>query len=74
MLDAVSPALMLAYGIGRLGCHFSGDGDWGIKNTAAKPDLISILPDWIWCYDYPNNVINRELEYKIVCIRIIATN
>ena len=36
MLDAVSPALMLAYGIGRLGCHFSGDGDWGIENTAAK--------------------------------------
>ncbi len=25
--DAVAPALMLAYGIGRLGCHFSGDDD-----------------------------------------------
>ena len=64
MLDAVSPALMLAYGIGRLGCHFSGDGDWGIKNTAAKPDLISILPDWIWCYDYPNNVINQGIRMQ----------
>lgn len=32
--DAVAPALMLAYGIGRLGCHFSGDGDWGIFNSA----------------------------------------
>ena len=64
MLDAVSPALMLAYGIGRLGCHFSGDGDWGIKNTAAKPDLISILPDWIWCYDYPNNVINKGIRIQ----------
>ena len=31
--DAVAPALMLAYGIGRLGCHFSGDGDWGIFNS-----------------------------------------
>lgn len=32
--DAIAPALMLAYGIGRLGCHFSGDGDWGVFNSA----------------------------------------
>jgi phosphatidylglycerol:prolipoprotein diacylglycerol transferase len=32
--DAVAPGLMLAYGVGRLGCHFSGDGDWGIFNSA----------------------------------------
>lgn len=38
--DAISPALMLAYGIGRLGCHFSGDGDWGVFNSAyiSLPD------------------------------------
>jgi len=38
--DAIAPALMLAYGIGRLGCHFSGDGDWGIFNSAyySLPD------------------------------------
>jgi len=34
LCDAAAPALMLAYGIGRLGCHFSGDGDWGIYNSA----------------------------------------
>lgn len=34
MCDAAAPAIMLAYGIGRLGCQFSGDGDWGIYNTA----------------------------------------
>jgi phosphatidylglycerol:prolipoprotein diacylglycerol transferase len=28
--------LILAYAIGRMGCHFSGDGDWGIFNTAYK--------------------------------------
>jgi phosphatidylglycerol---prolipoprotein diacylglyceryl transferase len=32
--DAIAPALMLAYGIGRFGCHFSGGGDWGIFNSA----------------------------------------
>lgn len=38
--DAIAPALMLAYSIGRLGCHFSGDGDWGIFNSAyiSMPD------------------------------------
>lgn len=32
--DAAAPAVMLAYGIGRLGCQFAGDGDWGIYNSA----------------------------------------
>lgn len=32
--DAAAPGLILAYGLGRLGCHFAGDGDWGIFNSA----------------------------------------
>ena len=27
--DIAAPALAIAYGVGRLGCHFAGDGDWG---------------------------------------------
>jgi phosphatidylglycerol:prolipoprotein diacylglycerol transferase len=27
--DIAAPALAVGYGIGRLGCHFAGDGDWG---------------------------------------------
>ncbi len=40
MCDAAAPGIMLAYGLGRLGCQFSGDGDWGIYNTAyiTEPD------------------------------------
>jgi prolipoprotein diacylglyceryltransferase len=34
LCDAAAPALLLAYGIGRLGCQVSGDGDWGIFNSA----------------------------------------
>lgn len=34
LLDAAAPALMIAYAIGRIGCHVSGDGDWGIFNSA----------------------------------------
>ena len=32
--DAAAPGLMLAYGVGRIGCQVSGDGDWGIVNSA----------------------------------------
>jgi phosphatidylglycerol:prolipoprotein diacylglycerol transferase len=31
--DLTSPGLILAYGIGRLGCHFAGDGDYGFPTT-----------------------------------------
>ncbi|MFN8254592.1 MAG: prolipoprotein diacylglyceryl transferase family protein [Bacteroidales bacterium] len=58
LLDAAAPALALAYGVGRLGCQISGDGCWGIPNPNPKPGWLSFLPDWIWAYDYPHNVIN----------------
>lgn len=54
VLDAAAPAMILGTGLGRLGCHFSGDGDWGIENPAPNPGW---LPDWLWAYSYPNNVI-----------------
>lgn len=57
-VDACSPALMLAYGVGRIGCQLSGDGDWGIVNTAPKPSWLSFLPDWMWGFTYPHNVLN----------------
>jgi phosphatidylglycerol---prolipoprotein diacylglyceryl transferase len=38
LIDSAAPALMLAYGIGRMGCHFSGDGDWGIYNSSYVTD------------------------------------
>ena len=34
LVDSAAPALMIAYAIGRIGCHVSGDGDWGIFNSA----------------------------------------
>lgn len=52
--DAAAPALMLSYGTGRIGCQVAGDGDWGIENINPKP--FNWLPDWMWSYNYPNNV------------------
>ncbi len=28
-MDMVAPAIALGHGIGRIGCHLAGDGDWG---------------------------------------------
>jgi prolipoprotein diacylglyceryl transferase len=55
--DAIAPAMILAYGVGRIGCQIAGDGDWGIENTKPKP--LPWLPDWAWAYNYPNNVISE---------------
>ncbi|HKI76967.1 MAG TPA: prolipoprotein diacylglyceryl transferase [Ignavibacteriaceae bacterium] len=33
--DAASPSLILAYGIGRIGCHLAGDGDYGIPTNLS---------------------------------------
>jgi prolipoprotein diacylglyceryl transferase len=58
VMDAVAPALLVGYAVGRLGCQFSGDGDWGIVNTLSTPSWW-IFPEWLWSYDYPHNVLNR---------------
>jgi phosphatidylglycerol---prolipoprotein diacylglyceryl transferase len=39
LCDAAAPGLILAYGIGRLGCQVSGDGDWGIYNSAYVTNI-----------------------------------
>ncbi|MEY4278673.1 MAG: hypothetical protein RL377_677 [Bacteroidota bacterium] len=55
--DAMAPTMLFAYAAGRIGCHMSGDGDWGIVNTHPKP--FSWMPDWSWAYQYPHNVVNE---------------
>jgi len=54
--DAMAPTMLFAYAAGRIGCHMSGDGDWGIVNVHPKP--FTWLPDWMWAYHYPHNVLN----------------
>ncbi|MFQ5569073.1 MAG: prolipoprotein diacylglyceryl transferase [Rhodothermales bacterium] len=54
--DALAPGLILGYGVGRIGCHLAGDGDWGIAaDVASKPGWI---PSWLWVETYPNRIYN----------------
>lgn len=45
IFNAVAPGLALAYGIARIGCQLSGDGDYGIPSD---------LP---WAMAYPNGIV-----------------
>jgi len=49
--DISAPALAVAYGIGRIGCHVAGDGDWG---------TISDVP---WAVAYTNAIIGWVHPY-----------
>jgi len=64
LADSAAPGLMLAYGVGRIGCQMSGDGDWGINNLAPKPEWINFLPDWMWSYNFPHNVLNQGIPME----------
>ena len=45
ILDVASPAAALGYGIGRIGCLISGDGDYGVPTS---------LP---WGMSFPNGIV-----------------
>lgn len=60
MLDALAPSMILGYGIGRIGCQVSGDGDWGVfANMSLKPNW---LPDWLWAQTYENNIVGIIIQ------------
>lgn len=61
LIDSSAPALMLSYGIGRMGCMVSGDGCWGIANLRPKPEWLSWLPDWMWAFKFPHNVVGEGI-------------
>ncbi len=64
MLDLAAPAAAIGYGIGRLGCLLSGDGDYGINTTLpwgvhmAKDALVPPTP--------PNALVQPTPIYELL--------
>ncbi|QQS35018.1 MAG: prolipoprotein diacylglyceryl transferase [Ignavibacteriales bacterium] len=50
--DSAAPSLALAYGIGRIGCHLAGDGDYGIPTN---------LP---WGTNYENGTVPPSAMFR----------
>jgi prolipoprotein diacylglyceryltransferase len=62
LADAIAPAMMLAYAVGRIGCQISGDGDWGIYNSAYITDTATGKSVLTTPAGY-NNQINKYSTY-----------
>lgn len=60
--DSAAPSLILAYGIGRIGCQLAGDGDYGIPTDVP------------WAMTYPKGTVstlsekNPQLEHLYTVI------
>lgn len=52
LADMAAPPLALAYGIGRIGCHLAGDGDYGIPTN---------LP---WGTNYENGTVPPSIAFR----------
>lgn len=50
--DALASPLMLGYAVARLGCHFSGDGDYGMPTK---------LP---WGVDYSHGIVPPSIAFR----------
>jgi phosphatidylglycerol:prolipoprotein diacylglycerol transferase len=70
MLDLATPAAAIGYGVGRIGCLTSGDGDYGINTTLpwgvhmAKDALVPPLP--------PNALVQPTPVYEFLFALVIA--
>jgi phosphatidylglycerol:prolipoprotein diacylglycerol transferase len=56
--DAAAPAIMIAYGVARIGCHLSGDGDYGMPTSLPWGMVYSAgtYPPSIAFRDFPDVV------------------
>ncbi len=62
LVDAAGLALLLAYAVGRIGCQVSGDGDWGVFNSAyvvnAEGKVVEAGPG-----DYQKQLVKNATYY-----------
>lgn len=56
-LDAAAPAIILAYGIGRIGCLLAGDGCYGQPTDVP------------WAMTYPNGIISTRADRNPELVR-----
>jgi phosphatidylglycerol---prolipoprotein diacylglyceryl transferase len=55
--DSASPGMAIGYGIARVGCHLSGDGDYGIP--------VSEFASWVpWGTDYSKGVVPPSVAFR----------
>jgi phosphatidylglycerol---prolipoprotein diacylglyceryl transferase len=69
VMDAVAPSIALGHGIGRIGCHLAGDGDWGPPTTLPWGVAYT---DAIIGWDYPPGVrVHPSALYETIAYTLI---
>jgi phosphatidylglycerol:prolipoprotein diacylglycerol transferase len=64
MLDLAAPAAALGYGVGRIGCLLSGDGDYGINTTL--PWGVHMAKDALVPPNPPNALVQPTPVYELL--------
>lgn len=55
--DTAAPSLAIGYGIARIGCHLSGDGDYGLP--------VSEFASWVpWGTNYANGTLPPSVAFR----------
>ena len=69
LVDAAALALLIAYAVGRIGCQVSGDGDWGVYNSAYVTDTNGkVIPAG------PGDFEKNLIKYKAYFLNGVAYN
>lgn len=64
MLDLAAPAAAIGYGVGRIGCLLSGDGDYGVNTTL--PWGVHMRPDALVPPTPPNALVQPTPVYELL--------
>jgi phosphatidylglycerol:prolipoprotein diacylglycerol transferase len=64
MLDLAAPAAAIGYGVGRIGCLLSGDGDYGINTTL--PWGVHMAKDALVPPNPPNALVQPTPVYELL--------
>lgn len=70
MLDLAAPAAALGYGIGRIGCLLSGDGDYGINTTL--PWGVHMAKDALVPPNPPNALVQPTPVYELLFSLVVC--
>ena len=69
MLDLAAPAAAMGYGVGRIGCLLSGDGDYGVNTTL--PWGVHIRPDALVPPTPPNALVQPTPVYELLFALVV---
>lgn len=75
-VNSIGPCLILGYGIGRLGCQLSGDGDYGMltDSVLGMSYHTGVIPTPPGTFAYPAPLYESIMSFMILWVLTIVEN